>query len=159
MAHPADRADVRSHRRSPAQDRFRWTPWIVAGVCAALVAGGGWFAYDRLATTTCTGSVTAAVAASPATATLLEDLATKWSATRPAVAGQCAHVAVTARDTAVMAQALGTEWDAKTGTPPDVWVPDSSAWVRRASTAPIAERMMPDLQPSLARTPSILAMP
>ncbi|WP_426514381.1 substrate-binding and VWA domain-containing protein [Dactylosporangium sp. McL0621] len=150
---------MRSHRRSPAQDHFRGTPWIVGGLVAALVAGGGWFAYGKLTTTSCTGTVTASVVASPATATLLEDLATKWSATDPAVAGQCVHVAVSARDTAVMAQALGTEWDAKTGTPPDVWVPDSTAWVRRASTAAIAERMMPDLQPSLARTPSVLAMP
>ncbi|WP_433199368.1 substrate-binding and VWA domain-containing protein [Dactylosporangium sp. CS-047395] len=124
-----------------------------------LAGAGGVFAYGKLTKTTCTGSVTATVVASPATATLLEDLATKWSATDPAVAGQCAHVAVSARDTAVMAQALGTEWDAKVGPQPDVWVPDSSAWVRRASTAAIAERMMPDLQPSLARTPSVLAMP
>jgi Ca-activated chloride channel family protein len=58
-----------------------------------------------------------------------------------------------------MAQALGSQWDPKSGTAPDVWVPDSSAWVRRASTAAIAERMMPDLQPSLARTPNVLAMP
>ena len=52
-----------------------------------------------------------------------------------------------------MAQALGTDWDTKAGSPPDVWVPDSTAWVRRASTAAIAERMMPDLQPMLARHP------
>jgi Ca-activated chloride channel family protein len=64
------------------------------------------------------------------------------------------------RDSALMAQALGTDWDPKSlGTPPDVWAPDSTAWVRRASTAPVAERMMPDLQPSLARTPAVVAMP
>ncbi|MFI5907727.1 substrate-binding and VWA domain-containing protein [Dactylosporangium sp. NPDC051541] len=150
---------MRSHRAGPAQDRIRPLPWIVGGVVAALVAAGGWITYDRLTGTGCTGSVTAVVVASPATATLLEGLATRWSATDPTVAGQCAHVAVSARDTAGTAQALGTEWDAKAGTAPDVWVPDSSAWVRRASTAAIAERMMPDLQPSLARSPSVLAMP
>jgi Ca-activated chloride channel family protein len=159
MAHPADRADVRSHRRSPAQQRFRFTPWIIGGLVVVLAGAGGYLAFTRLTKTTCTGSVTASVVASPATATLLEGLATKWAETDPTVAGQCVHVAVSARDTAVMAQALGTEWDAKTGLPPDVWVPDSTAWVRRASTAAIAERMMPDLQPSLARTPSVLAVP
>ncbi|GAA4255673.1 substrate-binding and VWA domain-containing protein [Dactylosporangium darangshiense] len=159
MAHPADRADVRSHRRSPAQRRFRFTPWIIGGLVVVLVGAGGAYAATKLVKSSCSGSITANIVASPATATLLEGLATKWSGTGPAVAGQCAHVSVTARDTAVMAQALGTEWDSKTGTAPDVWVPDSTAWVRRASTAAIAERMMPDLQPSLARTPSVLAMP
>jgi Ca-activated chloride channel family protein len=159
MAYTADRADVRSHRRSPAQRRFRLTPWIIGGLIVVLLGAGGAYAVPRLVKGSCKGSVTATVIASPATATLLESLATKWSGTDPTVAGQCAHVAVSSRETAVMAQALGTEWDAKTGTPPDVWVPDSSAWVRRASTAAIAERMMPDLQPSLARTPSVLAMP
>jgi Ca-activated chloride channel family protein len=159
MAYPAARADVRSHRRSPAQRRFRYTAWIVGGLVVALVGAGGAYAATQLVRGSCKGSVTAAIVASPSTATLLEGLAVRWARTDPVVAGQCAHVAVSGRDTAVMAQALGTEWDAKAGTAPDVWVPDSTAWVRRASTAAIAERMMPDLQPSLARTPSVLAMP
>ncbi|WP_238019939.1 substrate-binding and VWA domain-containing protein [Dactylosporangium sp. AC04546] len=159
MAYTAERADVRSHRRSPAQRRFRFTPWIIGGLVVVLAGAGGFIAWNKLVANACSGDVTATIVASPSTATLLEGLAAKWEATDPAVAGQCAHVAVTARETAVMAQALGTEWDNKTGTPPDVWVPDSTAWVRRASTAAIAERMMPDLQPSLARTPSVLAMP
>ncbi|WP_432824356.1 substrate-binding and VWA domain-containing protein [Dactylosporangium sp. CA-092794] len=159
MAYPAERADVRSHRRDPARRRIRLTPWIIGGLVVALAVAGGTWAAGHLLRHTCTGSITASVVASPATATLLEGLAVTWGGDHPEVAGQCAHVAVSSRDTGVMAQALGTEWDAKTGTPPDVWVPDSSAWVRRASTAAIAERMMPDLQPSLARTPSVLAMP
>ncbi|MFG2040178.1 substrate-binding and VWA domain-containing protein [Dactylosporangium sp. NPDC048998] len=158
MAYTAEKADVRSHRRGPAQRR-RFTLWIIGGLVVVLVGAGGAYAATRITKSSCTGSVTATIVASPATATLLEGLATRWAGTHPAVAGQCAHVSVSGRDTAVMAQALGTEWDPKTGTAPDVWVPDSSAWVRRASTAAIAERMMPDLQPSLARTPSVLAMP
>ena len=46
-----------------------------------------------------------------------------------------------------------------TGKGPDVWVPDSSAWVRKASADADAERVIPDLQPSLARTPTVIAMP
>ncbi|GAA2636815.1 substrate-binding and VWA domain-containing protein [Dactylosporangium fulvum] len=159
MAYTADQADVRSHRRSPAQRRFRRTPWIAGGLVAALVGAGGFIVWNQFVKHRCTGSVTATIVASPSTATLIEGLAAKWADTGPTVAGQCARVAVSARDTATTAQALGTEWDDKTGLPPDVWVPDSTAWVRRASTAAIAERMMPDLQPSLARTPSVLAMP
>jgi Ca-activated chloride channel family protein len=93
---------------------------------------------------------------------VLEGLARKWQAGEPAVKGRCASVEVAAQESAVMAQTLGAngDWDTRTGGPaPDVWVPDSSAWVRRASTAAIAERLMPDLQPSIARTPAVIAMP
>ncbi|GAA0739357.1 VWA domain-containing protein [Dactylosporangium roseum] len=159
MAYTAEQADVRSHRRSRAQRRFRRMSWIVGGLVAVLVGAGGFVVWNRFVEHRCTGSVTATIVASPSTAALIEGLAAKWADTGPAVAGRCARVAVSARDAATMAQALGTEWDAKTGLPPDVWVPDSTAWVRRASTAAIAERMMPDLQPSLARSPSVLAMP
>src|SRR3954471_19474629 len=104
MAHPADRADVRSHRRSPAQHRFRFTPWIIGGLVVVLAGAGGYLAFARLAQTTWTGSGPASGVASPATATLLEGLATTWAETDPTVAGQCVHVSVSARDTAVMAQ-------------------------------------------------------
>src|SRR6185369_13997803 len=76
-----------------------------------------------------------------------------------AIGKTCAAITVDTRDSAVMAQALGTDWDTTKGPQPDVWVPDSTAWVDRASTAPTAERMMPDLQPSLARSPTVIAMP
>ena len=53
-----------------------------------------------------------------------------------------------------MATALVGRWDTEAdGPPPDAWVPESSAWVRKASVDADAERMIPDLQPSLARTP------
>ncbi|MEU0554276.1 substrate-binding and VWA domain-containing protein [Dactylosporangium sp. NPDC006015] len=132
---------------------------IIGAVVAALVAGGAAYGGVRLLQPSCNGTVTAKIVASPSTAPLLQSLAKSWTDSNPAVAGRCGRVEVTARETASMAQALGTDWDTKTGSPPDVWVPDSTAWVRRASTAAIAERMMPDLQPMLARTPSVLAMP
>ena len=58
-----------------------------------------------------------------------------------------------------MATALAGDGTRARGPPPDVWVPDSSAWVRKASVDADAERIMPDLQPSLARTPTVIAMP
>jgi Ca-activated chloride channel family protein len=152
-------AGVRSHRREPRR-RFGILPWIVVGV--VVVAGGGGIAYGLSgvkAKTTCTGSAHATIIAAPATAALLTGIATSWAQTAPAVAKTCASVSVVSRDSAVMAQALGTDWDTTKGAAPDVWVPDSTAWVDRASTAPVAERMMPDLQPSLARSPTVIAMP
>ncbi len=158
MAYQADRADVRSHRKSPAQRRSRRLALIISAVAVVLV-GGAAYGVTRIATGSCNGTVTAKIVASPSTAALLQSLAKSWTDSDPAIAGHCARVDVAGRETASMAQALGTDWDAKAGSPPDVWVPDSTAWVRRASTAAIAERMMPDLQPMLARTPSVLAMP
>ena len=52
-----------------------------------------------------------------------------------------------------MRENVAAHSDTKTqGPTPDVWVPDASAWVRKASVDADAERMMPDLQPSLARS-------
>jgi Ca-activated chloride channel family protein len=153
-------ANVRSHRRGGRKRRLAVAPWILFTLVLALVAGGVTVGYRRLARQPCTGEVKATVAASPAMASLLDGLARTWQNGEPAVHGRCAAVEVEARDPAVMAQALGTDWDDKSGgPPPDAWVPDSGAWVRRASSASLAERMMPDLQPSLARTPMVIAMP
>jgi len=160
MAQPAVRTgNVRSHRRRPPR-RFALVPWIIAVVVVGLLAGGGVFAYQRMTKESCKGSVTAQIIASAESSTILDNLSRSWADTKPAVNGTCVSVNVRTRDNAVMAQELGTDWDAKSsGAPPDVWVPDSTAWVRRASIASTAERMMPDLQPSLAKTPAIIAMP
>lgn len=152
-------ADVRSHRRGSSR-RLAVAPWIIVVVVVAVVAGGVGIGYSALVRKSCGGSVTATVIASPTTAPLLENLARTWADTTPEVGGTCAAVEVESRDSAIMAQTLGTDWDTKSGgAPPDAWVPESTAWVRRASTAATAERLMPDLQPSLARTPAVIAMP
>ena len=159
MANTARTANVRSHRRGASGRRLPIAPWIIAAVIVVLMGGAGAYGVSFLLKNGCTGSVKANIVAAPATATLLEGLARGWADTSPAVGDACASVEIAGRDTAIMAQSLGTDWDSKAGAPPDVWVPDSTAWVRRASTAATAERMMPDLQPSLARTPAVIAMP
>jgi Ca-activated chloride channel family protein len=153
-------ATVRSHRRGGPRRQRRILPWVVIPLVLGLVAGGLGGGYLYLLRESCHGQARATIVSSPGMAPLLQGLATQWSQTGPAVGGICAGVEVTGRDSALMAQALGTDWDEKSNGPrPDVWVPDSTAWVRRASTAAIAERMMPDMQPSLARTPTVIAMP
>jgi Ca-activated chloride channel family protein len=155
-------AAVRSHRRGGPRRRLVVTPWIVFPVVGTLALAGLSVGYAYLAHGSCSGQVKATVIASPNIQPVIAALAHRWQDTRPAVGGACAVVAIAARDSAIMAQTLGAngDWEPKTEGPvPDVWVPDSSAWVRRASTAAIAERMMPDLQPSIARTPAVIAMP
>jgi Ca-activated chloride channel family protein len=125
-----------------------------------LVLGGLAAGYVYVVRAGCSGDVRATIVASPSTASILQSLGSKWAATEPSVHARCASVEVLAKDSADMAVALGNEWDPKTGGPaPDVWVPQSSAWVRRAAASSIAEPMIPDLQPSIARSPTVIAMP
>src|SRR6185295_5089712 len=92
---------------------------------------------------------------------IMQRLAQSWQQTSPSVNGTCGSVTIAGKESSEVVTALADEdWDTKTnGAAPDVWVPDSSAWVRKASVDADAERIMPDLQPSLARTPTVIAMP
>ncbi|HET8657443.1 MAG TPA: substrate-binding domain-containing protein, partial [Micromonosporaceae bacterium] len=129
-------------------------------VVVVLVLSGFTAGYLYLVRQSCSGSAKASIVASTSTATILESLARRWATTEPDVHGVCASVEVAAKDSAVMAQALQEEWDAKANGPaPDAWVPQSSAWVRRAAADADAERMIPDRQPSIARSPVVIAMP
>jgi Ca-activated chloride channel family protein len=70
-------------------------------------------------------------------------------------------VTIREQDTAVTADALQRQWDPATSGPaPDAWVPQSSAWARAAAaSSDIADKLMPDRLPSVARTPVVIAMP
>ncbi|HEX2355317.1 MAG TPA: extracellular solute-binding protein [Micromonosporaceae bacterium] len=125
-----------------------------------LVAGGLAAGYVYVLRQNCSGEARATILASESTAGLLRDLANRWVETGPAVDGTCAKVDVVAADSKATADRLSTEWDTKTaGVAPDVWVPESSAWVGVATAFPEAEPRIPDLQPSVARSPTVIAMP
>ncbi|HET8680290.1 MAG TPA: substrate-binding domain-containing protein, partial [Micromonosporaceae bacterium] len=129
-------------------------------IVVVLVLSGFTAGYLYLVRQSCSGSAKASIIASNATATILDNLARRWATTEPDVHGVCASVEVTAKDSALMAQALQEDWDAKANGPaPDAWVPQSTAWVRRAAIDADAERMIPDRQPSIARSPVVIAMP
>ena len=154
-------AGVRSHRRGGPKKRLIVAPWIVFSTLGVLVLAGIGVGYTYLVRSSCSGEVKATIVSSPSMQPVLDSLVRNWQNTAPAVTGRCAALEIEGKDSAVMAQALGT---ATSGTPsrgrrPTSGCPTPSAWVRRASTAAIAERMVPDLQPSLARTPTVIAMP
>jgi Ca-activated chloride channel family protein len=153
-------ATVRSHRRGGPRRRRRIWPWIATLLSLSLVGGGLWAGYTYVLRGGCKGDALATISATPRLSGILKQLAEDWMKTSPEVDGTCARVDVLEADSAEVATQLQSDWDEQTeGTAPDVWVPDSSAWVRRASVDADAEQMMPDLQPSLARTPTVIAMP
>ncbi|QSB12608.1 VWA domain-containing protein [Natronosporangium hydrolyticum] len=153
-------ANVRSHRRGARERRRRFAPWISVTLVCLLVAAGLGFGYQQLLAQTCSGQQTARVVASPSTAGLLSTFATDWAQREPATSeGTCARVVVTSRDSAETAAALAVGWETTGDEPPDVWVPASTAWAQRAAVTDEAEPLLPDLRPSIARSPTVIAMP
>jgi Ca-activated chloride channel family protein len=153
-------ANVRSHRRGGRQRRRRFAPWISVTLVSLLVLAGLGFGYQQLLAQTCSGQQTARVMASPSTANLLGEFAAEWAKREPAIAdGTCAQVVVLGRDSAEVANNLAAGWDVNAEQPPDVWVPASTAWAQKAAASDAAEPLIPDLRPSIARTPTVIAMP
>jgi Ca-activated chloride channel family protein len=158
---PNDRTPgVRSHRRGGPRRRNSLAPTLVISIIAVLAIAGVGAGYVYFVHGACTGSASANILVSPSVEGIVKDAAREWAADNPSVKGTCATVDIQVKDSAVVATALSGEWDVKSdGAAPDAWVPESTAWVRRASVDADAERMMPDLQPSLGRTPTVIAMP
>lgn len=154
-------AHIRSHRRAGSRRRPRRTaPWISVAVVSALVLSGLVVGYQQLLARACSGQVTARVVAAPSIAQPLDRLATAWLATEPSTRdGTCARVLIESRDSAEVAGLLAAGWDKRSGEPPDVWVPVSSAWVQRAAASEAAVALLPDDRPSIARSPTVIAMP
>jgi Ca-activated chloride channel family protein len=126
-----------------------------------LVLGGGVTAgVVLLKKDSCSGNATANVVVAPGIQAIMAKLANDWAQTNPNVGGVCGAVTISAKESSDMVSAVSSaQWDPAAGPAPDVWVPESSAWVRKASAGAAAERIMPDLPPSLARTPTVIAMP
>jgi Ca-activated chloride channel homolog len=152
-------ANVRSHRRGGPRGRRRVAPWITGTLATTLVLVGLGFGYTQLLAATCSGDETVRIAASRSTASLLTSMARDWHATEPSTAdGTCAQVLIEPHDSADVANRLAAGWDAGDN-PPHVWVPASTAWSQKAAASDVAEPLIPDLRPSVARTPTVIAMP
>jgi Ca-activated chloride channel homolog len=137
------------------------TPWIVAGVVILLLLSGLSFGYVWLAGRGCDGApTTITVLASPDQYDTMSGLAKEWQKTEPEVDGDCVGAVVERKDAAAVAAALGPSWDARRDGPrPDVWAPDSSAWLLVAADRPDAAGMIPPNPVHLASSPVVIAMP
>jgi Ca-activated chloride channel homolog len=152
-------ANVRSHRRGGARRRRRVAPWLSGTLVTTLVLVGLGLIYTQLLAATCAGQQAIRIAASPSTASLLTAFARDWHATEPSTSdGICARVLVETYDSAEVANRLAAGWD-EADNPPDVWVPTSTVWSQKAAASDAAELLIPDLRPSIARTPTVIAMP
>jgi Ca-activated chloride channel homolog len=169
MARSRADATITSHhpRGRRSRDRTQPVPFRLRVVWAglAVVVAGGLVATTLAVTSTsasgaCTGQLmTINIVAVPSVADVLKGLADQWTATKPAVAGQCVGANVTPKAPSQMAEALGPAWDpARDGARPTVWIPDSSLWLSVAGSRPDAAAMLPKQPASIASSPLVLAV-
>jgi Ca-activated chloride channel homolog len=151
-------ATVLRHRRTTRLG------WIAAAACAAIILVGAGVVFLRSAGGGgggCTGGpVQVTIVASPDHAPVMSRLAQQWSASAPAVDGQCVGATVRGIAPDVVSGSLGFGWDeARNGKRPDVWAPDFGAWLTAAAGQPEAAAVLPDGVPeSLATSPVVIAM-
>ncbi|HEU5108553.1 MAG TPA: substrate-binding domain-containing protein, partial [Micromonosporaceae bacterium] len=131
-----------------------------------LVVAGSWVGLRQLTEPACTGQLRLTVAGSPEIAPAVQAAAAQWSSNGAEVDNVCVAVDVTSADSVDVAAALaGKHGVSLTGvgqasgtTPiPDIWLPDSSTWILRLTTA--ASGFRPSSVESIARSPVVLAMP
>ena len=154
-------AHILSHRRGGSRRRpRRFAPWISVLSISALVLFALAVGYQQLLARACSGEATARIVAAPPIAQPLDRLATEWLASEPSTQdGTCARVVIEARDSAEVAGLLAAGWDKGSGEAPDAWLPTSSVWVQRVAAAEPGAALLPPERPSIARSPTVIAMP
>jgi len=130
-------------------------------VVVVLLLSGLSFGYVWFAGRGCDGApTTITVLASPDQFNTMSSLARQWQQAEPEVDGKCVGAVVERKESADVAAALGPSWDARRdGARPDVWAPDSSAWLLVAADRPDAAGMIPPNPAHLASSPVVIAMP
>jgi hypothetical protein len=135
-------------------------------VALVVVVAGAWVGLRQLTEPACSGQVPLTVAASAEIAPVVQAAAAQWTDDGAEVDNVCVAVTVTPAEPVDVAAAIaGKHGISLTGvgqasgtTPvPDVWMPDSSSWVLRLSTA--ASGFKPSSVTSIARSPVVLAVP
>lgn len=151
---------LRSHRRRIGKHLII-APWIIVTVVAVVVFAGLSVTWAYLVTRGCSGAtVTATVVVDQSVQSVVDKQAGAYNQAEHTVDQRCAKVDVQQKDSASVAAALAPSWNTRTDGPrPDAWVPESTLWMRMAASRHDAAAMLPDRQPSLARSPAVIAMP
>jgi Ca-activated chloride channel family protein len=137
--------------------------FIAAAVAIALILGYRSVAPLGGGATCGPDPVVLVVAASQEKATLLKELSEGYRDQNGNVGGRCVDVRIVAKASGEAEQALARGWvEATDGARPDVWSPASSAWLtllRQHRASRDAYTIVSDRNPSLMRSPLVLAMP
>ncbi|ABP56025.1 VWA domain-containing protein [Salinispora tropica] len=155
---------------SPGRHRTRTnirTAGVAAAVGVLVIAAGGYFGYRQLASPGCSGQVELAVAVATELAPAVDAAATEWANEGAVVDGSCVEVSVTAAEPVEIAATVAAKHGAilagvgqvnGAAVSPDVWVPDSSAWLLRLRSGG-ATAFDPGNGASIARSPVVLGVP
>jgi len=127
----------------------------MAGLLVLIVTS--WFTFQffsqRLGQLGCTNPATIEVAAEPAIAPALAEVAAAGEQTLGETPQTCYQLQVVSQDASAVADRLT---GLQPGSQPDVWVPDSTFWLRRARAGGALD--LPEAGASLATSPVVLAV-
>ena len=140
---------------------------VGAAMAIVVVLAGSYLGYQRLSDSKCTGSARLTVAAANEIAPAVEQTAQKWIQDGANVNGTCVAITVSPVNPATMAAAIAGEHHVtlsglgsapESVKVPDVWIPDSDAWLLRLRSE--APGFLPQGAPKpLAQSPVVVAMP
>lgn len=140
---------------------------VGAAMAIVVVLAGSYLGYQRLSDSKCTGSTRLTVAAANEIAPAVTQTAQKWIKDGANVNGTCVAVTVTPVNSATMAAAIAGEHHVtlsglgaapESVKVPDVWIPDSDAWLLRLHSE--AAGFLPQGAPKpVAQSPVVVAMP
>jgi Ca-activated chloride channel homolog len=100
------------------------------------------------------------ITADPAITPTLSALAERFAAAVTADNRPCVRIELRAMSSPDVVEALGRGWDtAADGPPPDVWIPDSLAWLDVYRSESEDAALLPEESVVLARSPLVIAMP
>jgi Ca-activated chloride channel homolog len=156
------------HRR-PSNARTGLQTIGVAVAVIALLAGAlfGYrqFTADDATAAGCDNPLRLSLAVAPELVPVAQATATDWVRSGVSVADRCIAVDVTSAEPADVAAAIASRSElnlpgvagAQQVKVPNVWVPDSSTWLRRLRT--LAPILVPNDAPSIASSPVVVAVP
>ena len=149
------------HRTADSSRRLRVAPSLILTLLVVVVltvVGTGYAVFA--AQSGCSGTIDLTVVTGPSEQPLLSYLANQWGDGSPSVKGHCVNLSVDSKTSPDTAAALSPRWDARRDGPrPDVWAPEATTWVRLAQLRADAVKLLPRSQPSIMRSPVVIAMP